>query len=150
MVDLVCEFETDTLQIRFDKVQPAPPAVSERTFWFSLQNAFVTAATDVLNIPRRDLEGTYRSQGEGSAVGELVVYDRVPGGAGYVARIHEELPVILRKTWERVENCPNPTCVKAGSCYACLKSFGNQFNWDLLQREKIAEWLTDFVRTSGI
>ena len=146
VVDLVCEFETDTLQVRFDKVQPAPPAVSERSFWFSLQNAFVTAATDVLNIPRRDLEGTYRSQGEGSSVGELVVYDRVPGGAGYVERIRLELPLILRKTWERVEHCPNPTCVKTGSCYACLKSFGNQFNWDLLRRDRVAEWLSDILR----
>jgi len=86
ITDLVCEFRTDTLQIRFDGVRPAPPGVSDRSFWLSLQTAFIAAVADTLVIPRRDLDGTYRSQGEGSSAGELVIYDRVPGGAGYVGR----------------------------------------------------------------
>ena len=52
-----------------------------------VHNGFIAAVAHTLVIPRRDLDGTYRSQGEGSSAGELVVYDRVPGGAGYVGRI---------------------------------------------------------------
>jgi hypothetical protein len=139
--DLVCEFRTDTLQLRFDGVRPAPPGVGDRSFWLSLQTGFIAAVADTLVIPRRDLDGTYRSQGEGSSAGELVVYDRVPGGAGYVGRIRQELPRILNSMLERVRNCPNPACEPAGSCYACLRTYGNQFNWDILRRDGIADWL---------
>jgi hypothetical protein len=139
--DLVCEFRTDTLQLRFDGVRPAPPGVGDRSFWLSLQTGFIAAVADTLVIPRRDLDGTYRSQGEGSSAGELVVYDRVPGGAGYVGRIRQELPRILNSMLERVRNCPNSACEPAGSCYACLRTYGNQFNWDILRRDGIADWL---------
>ena len=60
--------------------------------------------------------------------GELVVYDRVPGGAGYVSRIGKELPGILEATLRRVLNCTNPQCDPQGSCYTCLRSYGNQFS----------------------
>ena len=144
-VDLVCLFRTDTLQIRFNSVHSAPPPVSDRSFWLSLQTAFIAAAADALVIPRRDLDGTFRSQGEGSAAGELVIYDRVPGGAGYVGRIREELPEILAKTLERVARCPNVSCQPAGSCYACLRTYGNQFDWDLLRRDRVEEWLSSVL-----
>jgi hypothetical protein len=144
-VDLVCEFRTDTLQIRFNNVEPAPPPVSDRSFWLSLQTAFIAAAADALVIPRRDLDGTFRSQGDGSVAGELVIYDRVPGGAGYVGRIREELPEILTKTFERVARCPNDSCQLAGSCYACLRTYGNQFDWDLLRRDRVGEWLASVL-----
>ncbi len=150
MVDLVCEFQTDTLQIRFDGVTPAVPSVSDRSFWLSFQAAFITSAAEVLVIPTRDLDGTYRSQGEGSTAGELVVYDRVPGGAGYVGRIHEELPAILEAALARVESCPNKTCEMTGCCYACLKTFGNQFNWDSINRDVVAKWLRAVLGKSGV
>jgi hypothetical protein len=28
-----------------------------------------------------------------------------------------------------------------GSCYSCLRTYGNQFNWDLLRRNLVANWL---------
>ncbi len=148
IADLVCEFRTDTLQIRFDGLRPAPPPVGDRSFWLSLQTALIAAVTDVLVIPRRDLDGTYRSQGEGSSAAELVIYDRVPGGAGYVARIQQELPGILDRTLRRVRNCPNPSCVLAGSCYACLRTYGNQFSWDELRRDRVSQWLESVLGRS--
>ena len=144
-MDLVCEFETDTLQIRFDGVRPAPPPVSERSFWLSLQTAFISSAADVLVIPQRDLDGTYRSQGDGSSAGELVIYDRVPGGAGYVARISQELRRIFDRTLARVRDCPNNNCGITGSCYACLRTYANQFYWDQLRRDVVVEWLSSVL-----
>ena len=77
--------------------------------------------------------------------GELVVYDRVPGGAGYVSRINAELPGILEATLQRVLNCTNSQCDPLGSCYACLRSYGNQFQWENLHRNLVSDWLADVL-----
>ena len=140
-VDLVCTFQTDTLQIRFDGLRPAPPTIDNADFWISFQTAFIQAAADVLVIPTRDIDGTYRSQQDSGLRGELVVYDRVPGGAGYVRRIVDELPAILEETHRRVSSCRNPQCDPRGSCYACLKTYANQFQWERLHRSLVGDWL---------
>ena len=79
---------------------------------------------------------------------ELVVFDRVPGGAGYVHRVRHELKAILRMTLRRVEECRNPNCDRKGSCYCCLRTYYNQFQWDQLRREDVANWLGRYL--SGI
>jgi len=140
-VDLVCHFHTDTLQIRFDGSQPAPPTVDNHAFWHSFQTAFVGAAADVLAVPPADLGGTFRSQSEGSLNGELVIYDRVPGGAGYVKRIGDELRNVLQETLNRTLRCRNPQCDPEGSCYSCLRSYQNQFKWENLKRVLVSKWL---------
>lgn len=140
-VDLAFQFRTDTLQIRFDGLRPEAPAITDNAFWLSLQTAFVSSAAEVLGIPARDIDGTFRSQFEHGRGGELVVFDRVPGGAGYVDRIRHELLNILRTAYNRTRNCRNQTCDPRGSCYACLRSYGNQFQWDLLNRGLVADWL---------
>ena len=146
---LAHEFETDTLQLRFDQHTLRPPQVMDAMFWLSFQTAFVSAAAEVLSIPRADLDGTYRAQTNESTEGELIVYDRVPGGAGYVERIIESLPQILAKTLERTRNCDNPLCDPEGSCYTCLRSYGNQFHWDKLQRRVVVEWLERVAGEGG-
>jgi hypothetical protein len=143
--DLAHEFTTDTLQIRFDQNTLNPPPISNQVFWLSLQTAFTSAAAESLAIPRSDLDGAYRSQTDDSFDGELVVYDRVPGGAGYVERIIENLPAILRRALEKTRNCDNPLCDLNGSCYTCLRSYSNQFRWDMLNRREVCEWLTTIL-----
>jgi hypothetical protein len=142
---LAHEFETDTLQLRFAAERLHTPDVRDRDFWLSFQTAFVSAAADVLSIPRSDLDSTYQSQSSTSLSGELIVYDRVPGGAGYVRRIIEHLPRILERSLERTRSCDNPLCDPEGSCYTCLRSYGNQFYWDRLKRRKVFEWLGRFI-----
>jgi len=142
-VDLVWTFRTDTLQVRFDGLRLPPPTIDQTDFWISFQTAFIQSAADVLVIPARDIDGTYRSQQRSGLHGELVVYDRVPGGAGYVRRIAEELPAILEETRRRVINCRNPQCDPLGSCYACLRTYGNQFQWENLHRNLVSNWLNE-------
>ncbi|HEX8494415.1 MAG TPA: DEAD/DEAH box helicase [Pyrinomonadaceae bacterium] len=142
---LAHEFETDTLQLRFDAVALGTPDVSDRDFWLSFQTAFVSAAAEALHIPRADLDATYQSQSSTTLEGEMIIYDKVPGGAGYVRRIIENLPLILGRTLLRTRNCDNPLCDPNGSCYTCLRSYGNQFYWDRLSRRKVFEWLESFV-----
>src|SRR5262249_24778124 len=135
--DLALEFETDTLQLRFSGNPPSEP-INNESFWLSLQTAFVAATAEVLSIPTNDIAGTYQNGPHGTA--ELVVYDRVPGGAGYVARIVLELRNILEAILRRTRDCRNPLCDPQVSCYACLRSYSNQFKWDQLSRGPIAAW----------
>jgi ATP-dependent helicase YprA (DUF1998 family) len=149
VIDLAYRFRTDTLQVRFDGVALHPPPISELSFWLSLQTAILGAAGDVLKIPPRDLEGTYRAQDAGGVRGEVVIYDRVPGGAGYVNRISSELASVLRATLNRVKACPNAQCDPEGSCYACLRSYHNQFYWDQLKRSAVVGWLETILLGRG-
>jgi hypothetical protein len=149
-VDLAFQFRTDTLQIRFDSVNPEAPAITDRSFWSSLQMAFVGSAAEVLGIPTGDIDGTFRSQFEHGRGGELVVFDRVPGGAGYVERIRHELVAILRAAYSRTRNCRNQTCDSRGSCYACLRTYGNQFQWDQLNRGLVADWLEGILSNNFV
>jgi hypothetical protein len=142
---LAHEFETDTLQLRFDEAALKTPDVTDRDFWLSFQTAFVSAAAETLAVPRADLDVTYQSQSSTSLEGEMIIYDRVPGGAGYVLRIIENLPRILERTLGRTRDCDNPLCDPEGSCYTCLRSYGNQFYWDRLKRRKVFEWLQTFT-----
>ena len=105
----------------------------------------MSSAAEVLGIPARDIDGTFRSQFEQGRGGELVVFDRVPGGAGYVERIRHELLEILREAHDRTRNCRNPTCDSRGSCYACLRTYANQFQWDTLNRGLVADWLEEIL-----
>ncbi|MDP9191069.1 MAG: DEAD/DEAH box helicase [Acidobacteriota bacterium] len=137
-LDLGHVFETDTLQLRFDRTWRIPD-VSDRIFWRSFSTGFLNAAAARLDIPVRDLGATYRSQSADSLTGELVLYDRVPGGAGYVQRMIAELPSILWTLLETTKNCTNPECDPQGSCYVCLRSYSNQFEWSDLQRVAIVD-----------
>ena len=149
--DLAFEFDTDTLQLRF-LGQPATEPVTNESFWLSLQTTFVAAAAEVLSIPSNDIAATYQVGAHGG--GELVVYDRVPGGAGYAGTITRELPAIFEAALRRTRDCPNPLCDPQGSCYACLRSYSNQFKWDRLSRATVATWiatlLASMARTSTL
>lgn len=148
-VDLAHIFETDTLQLRFDTGTWNPPPVNDRSFWLSFTTAFLNVASDVLNIPTRDLGASYRSQSEGVLDGELLVYDRVPGGAGYVERILGHLDQILRDIETRMTRCSNPLCEPSGSCYVCLRSYQNQFDWQHLSRAEVARFVADGLAQVG-
>lgn len=142
-VDLAHEIVTDILQLRFQGCQPPAPNLKDRSFWLSLQSAFLNGACDALEISSSDIDGTFHGWTEESWIGELVIYDRVPGGAGHIERIVDELDKVLRETLARVHDCKCPD-IKA-SCYACLRNYYNQFSWDELSREKVIEWLTKIL-----
>lgn len=138
---LAHEFETDILQLRFNLPGKTTPPVNDSEFWLSLTSAFTSAAAEALSIPRNDLDAIYQSQNINESQGELIIYDKVPGGAGYVERIIDNIPIILRRVLERTINCENPLCDGNSSCYTCLRNYQNQFYWDKLMRNKVSKWL---------
>ena len=88
---------------------------------------------------------TFNGWTDESWVGELVVYDRVPGGAGHVERIVNALDAVLAKTLERVEKCKGCTDLE-GSCYACLRTYSNQSEWEQLKRAPVIDWLSGILK----
>lgn len=140
---LAHEFETDILQLRFNLVGKITPPIDDSEFWLSLTSAFTSAAAEVLTIPRNDLDAIYQSQNINETQGEIIIYDKVPGGAGYVERIIDNISIILQRVLDRTKFCENLLCDENSSCYTCLRNYQNQFYWDKLKRKRVSYWLTD-------
>jgi ATP-dependent helicase YprA (DUF1998 family) len=77
----------------------------------------------------------------------LVLFDNVPGGAGHVRRIADELPTVCQTAWERVDQCE---CGEETSCYECLRNFRNQPFHDRLQRGLARQFLHGLLQGAGI
>jgi superfamily II DNA/RNA helicase len=143
VLDLAHEIRTDILQLRFQRCTPAAPFIIDRPFWLSFVATFLNGASDALNIDAGDLGGTYHGWSEESYVGELVVYDRIPGGAGHITRIIDQLDEVLDAALKRVRDCKCSDL--EASCYACLRSYANQFYWEELKRRPVIEWLGNIL-----
>lgn len=116
------QFRTDAIEVQL------PGRVSYESGESVL--AALLAATQKLDIPRDDVKGTTRASagGQGRA---LVIYDAVPGGAGYARALREALPQLFEEASRIVNNCG---CGEETSCYGCLRSYSNQFVHDRLSR----------------
>jgi len=75
-----------------------------------------------LKIRRNDLNGTLYHHSWGAAP-RLVLYDDVPGGAGHVQRVADELPAVFAAALQRVESC---SCGPETACHECLWNYYNQ------------------------
>jgi uncharacterized protein (DUF983 family) len=137
-IHLAHQFSTEILQLRFSSA----PERWSTVFWLSLSEAFRNGVTKTLEIERRDIGVTFRGIAETSSRGEIVLYDRVPGSAGYLLAAIEKLPEILVNILTLLKNCP---CDIESSCYICLRSYDNQFYWEHLKRKPIVEWLERFI-----
>ncbi len=131
---------TNTLHIRFvghEYIQI--PSPSDQSFWLSLLYAIIHGASHCLQIERRDIDGVLfpRSSG-GSWVQTIVLYDNVPGGAGHVKNIKENLTAVLEEA-RRILNCND--CAPDTSCYHCLRDYNNQFFHQYLKRESALKFL---------
>lgn len=121
-LELGHRYLTDVVELAFTGTYPAEHL---RSALYAMLEASPT-----LDIDRADIDGTIRySTGSRSS---LVIFDAVPGGAGYARRLAAELPALLTAARERVEDCE---CGEETSCYSCLRSYANQY-WheDLTRR----------------
>jgi len=129
--------DTDTLHMRFSGTShillPEPDNLS---FWLSLAYAILQGASRALQIERRDIEGLLFPEPAGAKWRQsIVLYDKVPGGAGHVKRIHDEIDKVIAAAIEIVScNCEK-------SCYRCLREYGNQYEHQLLDRNPVLAFL---------
>lgn len=133
---------TDTLHLRFyptSDVNLPPPDDAE--FWLSLKYALLHGASRALQIERRDIDGVLfprpRSEGGTNWRQTIVLYDSVPGGAGHVKRIEEEIKTVVGAALDIVD-CE---CAEDTSCYRCLRDYSNQWEHHLLVRGRVISFL---------
>jgi hypothetical protein len=147
-LDFVHRFDTDVRLFRFLQPLPAPKEeeVSPRRYHERLartiSEALRLAMIGLLQLQPGEVRATYRLY-VGDTL-EVVLYDAVPGGAGYCARIGEagySFDALLRKARERLD-CP----VQCDSgCRSCLCDYGNQRHWDSFERQHALEWVDSLL-----
>lgn len=135
MVHLGHEFISDILEIEF-KNSAASPDV-----WDSLLYALLNGTSISLGINRRDIDGCVRYNH--MATPTLVLFDKVPGGAGYMQEVYGQLDKVIAGAKELVASCQ---CGKETSCYGCLKDYSNQYCHDTLSRGLVEEYLSNHVK----
>ena len=70
----------------------------------------------------------------------LVLYDRMPGGTGYLRRFYDYLPQIARRVLDHLQR---ERCETA--CYSCLKEFWNQRLHGLLDKRLVYSVLEELA-----
>jgi ATP-dependent helicase YprA (DUF1998 family) len=135
-VHLGHEYLTDVVEIRMHADFPSAPTGISTLF------ALLEAAPSI-DIDRDEIDGTlyHHSLHEPPAI---VLFDSVPGGAGHARRLAEpeELLRLFQAAHERVANC---ACGEETSCYACLRSYGNQQVHDQLARGSARDLLGSII-----
>lgn len=131
---------TDTLHIRFTgSATVKVPSPNDNSFWLSLMYAIIHAASHSLQIERRDIDGVLSPRKSGDHWEQtIVLYDNVPGGAGHVKLIREQMQGVIKDAI-RVLNCTD--CAPDTSCHHCLRDYNNQLFHDLLIRENALAFL---------
>lgn len=127
--------KTDTLHLKFSGTAHVMEP-DDLAFWLSLKYAFLQGASRALQIERRDIDGVLFPEPYGSHWRQtIVLYDAVPGGAGHVKRIQEEMPQVVASALEIVN------CDCESSCYRCLREYANQWEHHLLERKRVSKFL---------
>ena len=90
-----------------------------------------TAATRLLDMGPDDLQLLIVQKPDETH--DLLIYDPMPGGSGLLEQMLARWQELITSAKELLAGCPQG-CETA--CYACLKTFRNQFHHDLLNRHK--------------
>ena len=129
-------FETDVLVVSFEGVEKP-----SEEFYASLQAAIIAAANSVVRAESGEIGGfTRRVNIHGEERCDLVLYDSVPGGAGYVRKAQAQFNAILATARALLDGCQ---CEK--SCYKCLRTYENQFEHKLLDKTLIQAYLDELL-----
>ncbi|CAM2011406.1 DEAD/DEAH box helicase [Acanthopleuribacter pedis] len=143
--NLAHRFNTDVLQLRFRYPMPDKPKkeprldMYRRSFAQTLAEAMRLALIQILGLPIGEVRCSYRIRANKV---DIILYDGVPGGAGFVAKVGTaalEINKLLIKAAEVLECAEN--C--ADACRACLHDFRNQAVWDYLNRHLLINWLKE-------
>jgi ATP-dependent helicase YprA (DUF1998 family) len=117
--------------------------VSEQTdeFYASLKAALIEASTSVVRAESGEIEGFTRTvMRDGNVRRDLILYDNVPGGGGYVRKVAQAFALVLSTARQMLDGCQ---CEK--SCYKCLRSYENQFEHSLLDKTLIQPYLDRLI-----
>jgi hypothetical protein len=133
-VHLGHEFVTDILEIEFENKS------GELGVWESVLYSILNGISAALGINRGDIDGCIRYNNRTSP--SIIIFDKVPGGAGYMQEVYSHLKEVLRSAYKIVSSCQ---CGKETSCYGCLKDYSNQYCHDDLSRGIAEEFLNEYI-----
>ena len=154
-LDFVHRFQTDVRLFRFLPAMPAPgaehtnPRRFHERFARTVAEAIRLAATELLHLYPGEVRSIYRLYGSEGGRLEVVLYDGVPGGAGYCARLGEpsfsipDLVALAKKRLDCSQGCET-------GCRSCLCDYGNQRYWDTFERKAAHEWLSSLLEPAHI
>ncbi|OBB77107.1 DEAD/DEAH box helicase [Mycobacterium sp. 852014-52144_SCH5372336] len=140
LLDLAHSYETDLLSIDADVYGVHPT----HSAWLSAMYAIVEAASETLEIAREDIGGSLTPAGADRW--SITLFDAVPGGAGHVLQVEQNLERVMRVALRRVSECE---CGPETSCYGCLRSYQNQRDHDYLSRGAAEQVLRRLVENQG-
>lgn len=115
-------------------VRPKSRSASVESLMFALQKGMCR----VLELDASDIGVSRRwlnQRTDPSAGVEIILYDRTPGGAGFVEEGKARWNEVLAAATDICQTTPNHVCEMA--CYDCLKDFGNQSYHDKLDRQSV-------------
>jgi len=109
---------------------------------YSLLYALIEGASQLLDIPTSDLNGTV-SGGKGDS--KIVIFDNVPGGAGIVDYVSQpaNFEKVLHNAYDRVKGICG--CSDETSCYGCLRNYRNQFIHQDLVRGPVKQFIAELL-----
>jgi hypothetical protein len=132
------QFESFCLIVR--PFQPVPVHQS-----ISLAYALQRGACRVLELDTSDIgvSGRGVTGYSGGNEKEIVLFDKTPGGAGFVRDAFDQWEEVVEQTTQVCRQC---SCEKA--CYDCLKDYYNQSAHEYMRRKQAVEFLTS-LRNGG-
>lgn len=140
MLDLGHVYETDLLSLDVN----VSGIHGTKIAWLSTMYAIVEAASETLEIAREDIGGSLTPAGADRWA--ISLFDAVPGGAGHVLQVEQNLERVLRVALDRVSDCE---CGPETSCYGCLRSYQNQRDHDDLSRGAAEQVLRRLLSGTG-
>ena len=151
------KFYTDAIIMQFvssdipfgNEKETEKPITSES---ISIMYALIEGMSRALNINRRELDGSLYYYKKDNDEGNFcfVIFDKTPGGAGYVTSIIQNkvlLSKVLQETYNFVKYCPEKDCSENSSCYGCMKNYDNQRYHEMLKRKYVIRFLDDLDNT---
>ena len=129
-VHLAHEFLSSAVFLRFHShSQPATPQE-----WLSVLFALLRACSVVLDVEEQEINGVVRPvKVDERLTHELILYDDVPGGAGFVENLceHQTMVDVLQEALRITKDCD---CAEDAACYRCLLSYRNLIFHPILSR----------------
>ncbi|MGO8756224.1 MAG: DUF1998 domain-containing protein, partial [Gallionellaceae bacterium] len=153
-LDFVHRFDTDVRIFRFITALPEPisddiePKQFHQRIARTIAEAIRLAMSEMMNLYPGEIRAIFRLYGKSGRRFEVVLYDAVPGGAGYCARIGEagfsfaELMKLAIKRLDCEANCES-------GCRVCLCDYGNQRYWDSFERKAAMTWINGLLDPSS-
>ena len=126
------ESRSDVLQIKLKEYENILCACKEPDCQGALESvaaALVAGAVRVLGTTRSDLDAAVSSH----ATAMLMLFDTTPGGAGFARAAAAKLPEVIQAAISLLSQCE---CHPTSSCYACLRTYQNQWRHDHLSKNE--------------